>query len=159
MIYRQPNHTLYIVFSGGSRGDPGMITPPPLLELVPRSPPPPWNVDDVTRAMSKGRGGGGVLVNVQEWGCFSNWWPHAGNVQGGCLWMSSHTPPPLQGNPVAAPGVPPILVIVKKNSYTNLMYLYFLSSNILVLSLYNLTCTIPHFLLWLYMPPNAKWVL
>ena len=32
-----------------------------------RSPPPPWNVDDVTRAMSKG----GVLVNVQEWGCFS----------------------------------------------------------------------------------------
>ena len=34
-----------------------------------RSPPPPWNVDDVTRAMSKG--GGGVLVNVQEWGCFS----------------------------------------------------------------------------------------
>ena len=31
-------------------------------------PPPPWNVDDVTRAMSKG---GGVLVNVQEWGCFS----------------------------------------------------------------------------------------
>ena len=28
--------------------------------------PPPWNVDDVTRAMSKG--GGGVLVNVQEWG-------------------------------------------------------------------------------------------
>ena len=32
-----------------------------------RSPPPPWNVDDVTRALSKG---GGVLVNVQEWGCF-----------------------------------------------------------------------------------------
>ena len=25
-------------------------------------------MDDVTRAMSKG---GGVLVNVQEWGCFS----------------------------------------------------------------------------------------
>ena len=25
--------------------------------------------DDVTRTMSKG--GGGVLVNVQEWGCFS----------------------------------------------------------------------------------------
>ena len=25
--------------------------------------------DDVTQAMSKG---GGVLVNVQEWGCFSN---------------------------------------------------------------------------------------
>ena len=35
----------------------GVITPPP----------PPWNVDDVTRAMPKG----GVLVNVQEWGCFS----------------------------------------------------------------------------------------
>ena len=27
-----------------------------------------WNMDDVTRAMSKG----GVLVNVQEWGRFSN---------------------------------------------------------------------------------------
>ena len=27
----------------------------------------PWNVDDVTRTMSKG----GVLLNVQEWGCFS----------------------------------------------------------------------------------------
>ena len=32
-----------------------------------RSPPPPWNVDDVTRAMSKG----GVLVNAQEWVYFS----------------------------------------------------------------------------------------
>ena len=31
--------------------------------------PPPWNVDDVTRVMSKGVC---VLVNVQEWGCFSN---------------------------------------------------------------------------------------
>ena len=30
--------------------------------------PPPWNVDDVTRAMSKGVV---VLVNVQEWGWFS----------------------------------------------------------------------------------------
>ena len=29
--------------------------------------PTPWNVDDVTRAMPKG---GGVLANVQEWGCF-----------------------------------------------------------------------------------------
>ena len=28
----------------------------------------PWNVDDVTRAMSKG---GGVLVNVQEGGVFN----------------------------------------------------------------------------------------
>ena len=26
---------------------------------------------------------GGVLVNVQEWGRFSNWWRHADNVQGG----------------------------------------------------------------------------
>ena len=31
--------------------------------------PPPWNVDDVTRGMSKV-----VLVNVQEWGCFSIFW-------------------------------------------------------------------------------------
>ena len=50
-------------------------------------PAPPWNVDDVTRAMSKG---GGVLVNVQEWGCFSNFLRAddvTGNVQGGggCL--------------------------------------------------------------------------
>ena len=57
-----------------------VITPPPPLELVQilktyckvfvtgTDHPPPWNVDDVTQAMSKG---GGVLVNVQEWGCFS----------------------------------------------------------------------------------------
>ena len=34
-------------------------------------PAPPWNVDDVT---FQGGGGhrGGVLVNVQGWGCFSN---------------------------------------------------------------------------------------
>ena len=37
---------------------------------------------------------GGVLVNVQEWGRFSNWWRHADNVQGGG----------------GAPGVPPIQV-------------------------------------------------
>ena len=36
---------------------------------------------------------GGVLMNVQEWGRFSNWWRHADNVQGG-----------------GAPGVPPIQV-------------------------------------------------
>ena len=46
----------------------------------------PWNVDGVTRAMSKG---GGVLVNVQEGGggVFFNFseggWRHADNVQGG----------------------------------------------------------------------------
>ena len=38
---------------------------------------------------------GGVLVNVQDWGRFSNWWRHADNVQGG-------------GG--GAPGVPPIQV-------------------------------------------------
>ena len=39
----------------------------------PITPPPPWtwNVDDVTRAMSKGGGGGGGLVNVQG-GVFFN---------------------------------------------------------------------------------------
>ena len=41
---------------------------------------PPWNVDDVTRAMSKGC----VLVNVQAWGVFFNLseggWRHADNV-------------------------------------------------------------------------------
>ena len=34
---------------------------------------------------------GGVPVNVQEWGRFSNWWRHADNVQeGGCAWCSTH---------------------------------------------------------------------
>ena len=41
--------------SGASRG--GGDHPPPTR--------PPWNVDDVTRAMSKGG------VHVQDWGCFS----------------------------------------------------------------------------------------
>ena len=48
--------------SGGSRVCvcvTGVITPPPPLGM--------WMT--VTRAMSKG---GGVLVNVQEWGCLSN---------------------------------------------------------------------------------------
>ena len=86
--------------SGGSRGGREWSTP---LELVlktyaecawqgPTSP--PWNVDDVTRAVPKGVGGAcecprvGVLLNFSEGG-----WRHAGNAQGGCLWMSS---PPLQ---------------------------------------------------------------
>ena len=38
---------------------------PPFSNFVP----PLEYVDDVTRAMSKG---GGVLVNIQEWGRFSN---------------------------------------------------------------------------------------
>ena len=66
---------------------------PPFSNFVP----PLEYVDDVTRAMSKG----GVLVNVQEWGRFSNWWRHAGNVQGGgCAWCSTHPssdPPHLAG--------------------------------------------------------------
>ena len=114
--YRQPNHTLYIAVAdpggGGDRDD-----HPPPLELVPIlktyakcawpgpiTPPPPWNVDDVTRALSKGGGGGacecprvGVFFNFSE-----GVWRHADNVQGGggclwmsceCLWMSSHPPP------------------------------------------------------------------
>ena len=67
--------TFYIMYtSGGSRrgGVQGVRTPPlfdhnvGFLTLGPKLDP-PLNVDDVTRAMSKG----GVLVNVQEWGCFS----------------------------------------------------------------------------------------
>ena len=54
--------------------------------------------DDVTRTMSKG---GGVPVNVQEWGRFSNWWRDADNVQGGggCLVFhpSKFRPPPPPG--------------------------------------------------------------
>ena len=64
-----------------------------------RSPPPPWNVDDVTRAMSKG----GCACECSRVGVFFNFsgggWRHADNVQGGgggCLWMSSL---PLSGNP------------------------------------------------------------
>ena len=112
--YRQPNHTLYIVFSGGSRGaDPGMITPPwtcPDTENLCKvcvtgtdHPPPPLGM----WMMSHGhcpRGGAcecprvGVFFNFPEGG-----WRHADNVQGGgggaceCL----HPPPP--GNPVSAP--------------------------------------------------------
>ena len=98
---------------GGGGGDRGDHPPPPpwtcpntesLCKVCrDQSPPPPWNVDDITRAMSKG--GGGVLVNVQEWGCFSIF-RRADDVtrtmsKGGCLWMSS--PPPPSGNPVSAP--------------------------------------------------------
>ena len=54
------------------------------------TPPPPWNVDDVTRAMPKG----GVLVNVQEWGCFSK------NP------VSAPGPPPPFKNPGSAPAMP-----------------------------------------------------
>ena len=62
---------------------------PPFSNFVP----PLEYVDDVTRAMSKG----GVLVNVQEWGRFSNWWRHADNVQGGVRLVfhtSKFRPPP-----------------------------------------------------------------
>ena len=51
----------------------------------------PWNMWMTSHGQCpRGRG---VLVNVQEWGRFSNWWRHADNVQGG-----------------GAPGVPPIQV-------------------------------------------------
>ena len=60
------------------------------------TPPPPWNVDDVTRAMSKG----GVLANVQEWGSFSIF-RRADDVtqtmsKGGGVLVNVFTPPPLQ---------------------------------------------------------------
>ena len=51
------------------------------------------------------RGGGGVLVNVQEWGCFSIFW-RADDVTrtmskgGACECLH---PPPPSGNPVSAP--------------------------------------------------------
>ena len=97
----------------------GVITPrhpPPPPELVPilktyckvfvtgtDHHPPPWNVDDVTQAMSKGV----VLVNVQEWGCFSIF-RRADDVTqtmskggGGVLVECLHPPP--SGNPLSAP--------------------------------------------------------
>ena len=76
------------------------------------------DVDDVTQAMSRG---GGVLANVQEWGCFSIFrraddvtrpmsiYRRADDVtqtmskmSKGCLW-NVFTPPPPSGNPVSAP--------------------------------------------------------
>ena len=130
------NHPRWRIQGGGDH------PPPPPLELVPIlktyakcawpgpiTPPPPWNVDDVTRAMSKGGGGGmsksggvfpffggrmtsrgqcrrGVLVNVQEWGRFSIFW-RADDVtqtmsKGGVL-VNVFTPPPPSENPVSAP--------------------------------------------------------
>ena len=62
-------------------------------------------MDDVIQAMSKG--GGGVLANVQECGCFSNFRTVDDVTQtmsngggGGACGMSS---PPPSGNPVSAP--------------------------------------------------------
>ena len=51
--------------------------------------------------------GGGVLVNVQEWGCFSIFWRADGVTRampkgGGGACESLHPPPP-SGNPVSAP--------------------------------------------------------
>ena len=70
--------------------------------------PPPWNVDDVTRAMSKGGGACecprvGVFFNFSEGGC-----RHADNVQGGGVLVINHVsapgpPPPPFKNPGAAP--------------------------------------------------------
>ena len=67
----------------------------------------PWNVDDVTRAMSKGpRGGGGVLVNVQEGGVFQFFGgrmtsrgqcPRGGGVRAWCSTHPSSDPPPTPG--------------------------------------------------------------
>ena len=63
-------------------------------------------MDDVTRAMSRGGGGGGVLVNVQEWGCFSNFL-RADDVQGGGVLVKNPVsvsgPPPPFKNPGSAP--------------------------------------------------------
>ena len=135
--YRQPNHTLYIVFQWRIQGGGDRDDHPPPLELVPIlktyakcawpgpiTPRPPWNVADVTRAMSKGGGclwmskSGGVFQffeggwrhadNVQGWvgacecprvGVFFNFpeggWRHADNVQGGCVCLWMSSPPPL----------------------------------------------------------------
>ena len=51
---------------------------------------------------------GGVLVNVQEWGCFSIF-RRADDVtrtmsKGGGVLVNVFPPPPLSGNPVSAPG-------------------------------------------------------
>ena len=84
--------------SGGSRGDPGVITPLGMWMTSHRQCP--------TR-------GGGVLVNVQEWGSFSIS-RRADDVtrtmsKGVCACECLHPPPPLSGNPVSAPEMPPPL--------------------------------------------------
>ena len=79
-IGRAQTQYMYRPVARGGRG--GRTTPPPVAHPKDFVPPfsnfvPPFSnfvppleyVDDVTRAMSKG---GGVLVNVQEWGRFSN---------------------------------------------------------------------------------------
>ena len=124
---------------GGDRGDHPPLELVPILKTYakcawpgPITPHPPWNVDDVTRAMSKGAcacecprvgvfcnfseggwrhadnvQGGGVLVNVQEWGCFSII-RRADDVTrtmskgGGGACECLHPPTP-SGNPVSAP--------------------------------------------------------
>ena len=48
------------------------------------------------------KGGGGALVNVQEWGCFSNF-PRSDDV----TWTMSKGGGVLVKNPVSAPGPPP----------------------------------------------------
>ena len=82
------HHNIHGTVADPGGGGPGGPDPPPfgpqcrLFNIGPKvGPPPPWNVDDVTRAMSKGRG---VLVNVL-------------------------TPPPPSGNPVSAPEMDPPL--------------------------------------------------
>ena len=54
--------------------------------------------DDVTQTMSKG---GGVLVNVQEWGCFSNF------LRSDDVTRTMSKGGVLVKNPVSAPGPPP----------------------------------------------------
>ena len=64
---------------------------PPFSNFVPAFSnfvPPLEYVDDVTRGMSKG---GGVLVNVQEWGVFQiDDVTRAMSKGGGCVWCSTH---------------------------------------------------------------------
>ena len=106
------------LFNIGPKVGPPLGPPPPFLLVYLRptpvadpgcvcDAPPPWNVDDVTRAMSKG----GVLVNVQEWGCFSIFL-RADDVTrtmskgGGVLvknLVSAPGPPPPFKNPASAP--------------------------------------------------------
>ena len=108
---------------GGSRGSgppplghdvgfltlgPKLDTPPPFFACRPKMqwpPPPPWNVDDVTRAMSKG----GCLWMSKSGGVFQffggRMTSHGQCPRGGGACECLH--PPLSGNPVSAPEMDP----------------------------------------------------
>ena len=93
--------------------------------------------------MSKG---GGVLVNVQEWGCLSIFRraddvTRAMSKGGGCLWMSS-PPPPFRKSCIRA-CVPPIQVQTPPPPPGWLRACY--GKSVLIFNIRNKVINLPHF--------------